>query len=165
MYLAATSSRRTALTEKVYARAAEIERLKKELKAEQKRAAVEALAGPEPIKPNEVVSSFRKRTVREILKISSDYFGLPQEIIIGPSKPKDVITARQVAMYVSYYYGGASLPQVGVIFNRDHTTVLYAVRKVQHLLDRGDMDIRNHVDRIRMKLQTFDLNEMPYWGC
>jgi chromosomal replication initiation ATPase DnaA len=167
MNLAATSARRTTLTEKVYARAAEIERLEKELKISRQKAAQEALEAMEPgyITTNQIVSSFRRRTVREILKISSAHFGISENIIIGPTKPKEVVLARQIAQYVSYNYCSASLPQVGAVFNRDHTTVLYAVRKIEALIEGGDDEVRRHVETIRIKLCTFDLNEMPYWGA
>jgi chromosomal replication initiator protein len=46
--------------------------------------------------------------------------------------------ARHIAMYVARKATDVSYPELGRAFGRDHTTVIYAVRSVQKLVDAGD---------------------------
>lgn len=48
----------------------------------------------------------------------------------SPDRRRMIAAVRQKAMAAVYASGHFSLPQVGAFFNRDHTTVLYAVRRV-----------------------------------
>ena len=57
--------------------------------------------------------------------------GCTPEIILGQRRDRRTAHARQDAMADAYATGRYSLPQIGRAFNRDHTTVLYAVRIVE----------------------------------
>src|SRR5690606_27188714 len=53
----------------------------------------------------------------------------------GPSRGRHLVMARQIAMYLCRELTGLSLPKIGAQFgNRDHTTVMYAERKINQLL-------------------------------
>nr|WP_256432955.1 MULTISPECIES: helix-turn-helix domain-containing protein [unclassified Martelella] len=62
---------------------------------------------------------------------------IPTAIFFGPGRQKRHSIVRQRAMYEIYIAFGASLPQIGVVFNRDHTTVLHAVRKIGQMIEDG----------------------------
>lgn len=53
--------------------------------------------------------------------------------IIGPRRTPDLAHWRACAMCVARQHTGQSLPQIGRAFQRDHTTVLYAVRRADAL--------------------------------
>ena len=97
--------------------------------------------------------------------VAANYFGFQPNLLVGPAKPAEVMLARQVAQYVAYNYCEASFPQIGVVFKRDHTTVLSNVRKIQRLLDAGDAEVRKHVDAIRLQLISPEIGEFVYFGA
>jgi hypothetical protein len=83
------------------------------------------------------------RAVREgpnpkhiIVAIARKY-GLPMEAILAPIRLKRAVDARHEAMAAVYVQcPGLSLPDIGRLFNRDHTTCLFAIKK--HGVWRGD---------------------------
>jgi chromosomal replication initiator protein len=74
-------------------------------------------------------------TVARIAEEASDVFGVSIEEMRSPNRAREVVTARQAAMYVCRSLTEESLPSIGRAFgDRDHTTVLHAVRKVEKLM-------------------------------
>src|SRR5437763_1484919 len=57
-------------------------------------------------------------------------FGLTAERLRGRERCRKVARPRQMAMFLARELTGASLPMIGRHFQRDHTTVLWAVRKI-----------------------------------
>lgn len=66
----------------------------------------------------------------EILCSVAETFGLSVPVLTGPSRVRRVIRARQVALYLCRRLCDLSYPEIGRIFHRDHTTVLYAHNKI-----------------------------------
>ena len=55
--------------------------------------------------------------------------------LYGSSRSQQIATARQIAMYLCRERTSLSLPKIGQLFgNRDHTTVMYAVKKISELM-------------------------------
>ncbi|WP_208542831.1 chromosomal replication initiator protein DnaA [Nocardioides euryhalodurans] len=70
-----------------------------------------------------------------IIAQTAAYFGLSIEELTGPSRGRHLVMARQIAMYLCRELTDLSLPKIGAEFgNRDHTTVMYADRKINTLL-------------------------------
>jgi chromosomal replication initiator protein len=70
-----------------------------------------------------------------IMAATAEYFGLTMEDLCGSSRSRVLVTARQIAMYLCRELTDLSLPKIGAQFgNRDHTTVMYADRKINQLL-------------------------------
>ena len=70
-----------------------------------------------------------------IISQTASYFGLSTEDICGQSRTHVLVTARQIAMYLCRELTDMSLPKIGQQFGgRDHTTVMYADRKIRGLL-------------------------------
>ncbi|WP_132992629.1 chromosomal replication initiator protein DnaA [Gordonia zhaorongruii] len=65
-----------------------------------------------------------------ILAITAEYFDISIEDLRGPSKMRSVTQARQISMYLCRELTDLSLPKIGEAFDRDHTTVMYAVKKI-----------------------------------
>jgi chromosomal replication initiator protein len=77
----------------------------------------------------------RQITPRMILDETSDMFGFSIEEIIGASRRRPLVTARQVAMYVFREVTDLSYPAIAREFGgRDHTTVIHAVDKIGNLM-------------------------------
>jgi chromosomal replication initiator protein len=74
-------------------------------------------------------------TAALIIAQTAAYFGLSIEDLTGPSRGRHLVMARQIAMYLTRELTDLSLPKIGAQFgNRDHTTVMYADRKINQLL-------------------------------
>ncbi len=70
-----------------------------------------------------------------IIAQTAAYFGVSIEDLTGPSRGRHLVMARQIGMYLCRELTALSLPKIGAQFgNRDHTTVMYADRKIRTLL-------------------------------
>jgi hypothetical protein len=74
--------------------------------------------------------STTRRLVKAILGASAERYGLKVEDLLGRSRLMNVAHARQIAMYLCRNSTPLSLPRIGAIFGRDHTTVLHGCRAV-----------------------------------
>jgi chromosomal replication initiator protein len=74
-------------------------------------------------------------TATTIMGQTASYFGLSIDDLCGTSRSRVLATARQIAMYLCRELTDLSLPKIGQQFgNRDHTTVMYADRKIRSLM-------------------------------
>ena len=64
-----------------------------------------------------------------------------------------VARPRQIAMYLAKQLTSRSLPEIGRKFDRDHTTVMHAVRKVEELI-LEDASLAENVDALRRTLES-----------
>jgi chromosomal replication initiator protein len=79
--------------------------------------------------------SAREISVQLIQDEVADYFGLSVDDLCSPSRTKQLVIARQIAMYLIRELTDLSLPRIGKAFGgRDHTTVMHAERKIAALL-------------------------------
>lgn len=67
----------------------------------------------------------RGNTIRELIKIASNIYGIPESNIVGLRGTKRVTRARHYVCYHAYEQTHLSLTQIGRVLNRDHTTILY----------------------------------------
>jgi chromosomal replication initiator protein len=89
----------------------------------------------------------------EIVRSVADYFKLTQEELFGKSRSQAIVIARQIAMYLCREKTSMSLPKIGALFGgRDHTTVMYAIKKVSDLMSERRY-IYNQVTDIRASLK------------
>ena len=67
-----------------------------------------------------------------IISYICKYFNLEEDVIRGQSRSRDIVNARQIAMYLIRRMTGLSLDVIGKEFDgRDHTTVLHSLRKTE----------------------------------
>lgn len=66
-----------------------------------------------------------------ILSVVAEYFEISVADLKGTERARAVTHARQIAMYLCRELTELSLPKIGQIFDRDHTTVMYAERKIR----------------------------------
>ena len=95
-------------------------------------------------------------TAAAIIAQTAAYFGVSIEDLTGPSRSRHLVTGRQIAMYLCRELTPLSLPKIGAQFgNRDHTTVMYADRKVNKLLAER-RSVFNQVSELtnRIKMQA-----------
>ncbi len=88
----------------------------------------------------------------DIINATAQYFKLTVDDLYGSSRSQAVATARQIAMYLCRERTSLSLPKIGQLFgNRDHTTVMYAYKKISDLM-KERRSIYNQVSEITAQL-------------
>ncbi|MBP1675524.1 MAG: chromosomal replication initiation protein [Bacteroidetes bacterium] len=96
----------------------------------------------------------RVNTVEKIRDVVCDYFSLSVDAISTKSRKREVVQARQIAMYLSKQLTKNSLSSIGfTIGQRDHATVLHACKIVTDLMDI-DKNFRNSVQEIEQRLKA-----------
>ena len=82
-----------------------------------------------------------------IMNETASFFGVTVDDLLGNSRTKQLATARQIAMYLCRELTELSLPRIGEEFGgKDHTTVLYAERKISQLMTEDRMIFNNVTD-------------------
>ena len=88
----------------------------------------------------------------DIITATAAYFKLSVDDLYGSSRSQAIATARQIAMYLCRERTSLSLPKIGQLFgNRDHTTVMYAYKKISDLM-KERRSIYNQVSEITAQL-------------
>ncbi|HEX5856643.1 MAG TPA: chromosomal replication initiator protein DnaA [Microbacterium sp.] len=88
----------------------------------------------------------------DIINATAAYFKLTVDDLYGSSRSQAVATARQIAMYLCRERTSLSLPKIGQLFgNRDHTTVMYAYKKISDLM-KERRSLYNQVTEITTQL-------------
>jgi len=105
----------------------------------------------------QMIDKFVKNTTREISidfiqKIVSDYFNLPLELLKSKTRKREVVQARQIAMFFAKNMTKSSLASIGLqCGGKDHATVLHACRTVNNLMET-DKKFRVYIDEIEKKI-------------
>jgi chromosomal replication initiator protein len=105
----------------------------------------------------QMIDKFVKNTTREvsidyIQKVVCDYFDMPIELLKSKTRKREIVQARQLAMYFAKQLTKNSLATIGAqCGNKDHATVLHACRTVNNLAET-DKRFRTYVEDIEKKL-------------
>lgn len=106
----------------------------------------------------QTIDKFLKNTTREISidyiqKVVCDYFSIPIDMINSKTRKRDIVQARQLAMFFSKRMTKASLASIGLqCGNKDHATVLHACRTVSNLVET-DKQFKAYVDELEKKIK------------
>jgi chromosomal replication initiator protein len=102
---------------------------------------------------NSVIQKFVKNTPKEITieyiqKVVGEYFNIPSDKINSNTRKREIVQARQLAMYFSKTYTKLSLAAIGSkLGKKDHATVLHACKTVKNLSDT-DRSFKKHFEEI-----------------
>ncbi len=92
-------------------------------------------------------------TIEAIQSVVCDYLGIPEDLVRARTRKREVVQARQVAMFFSKEITNHSLKTIGLHFGgRDHSTVIHAVRSVEDQVDT-DPSFREMVGAVRKKME------------
>jgi chromosomal replication initiator protein len=101
-----------------------------------------------------VVNTTRDINVEYIQKIVCDYFNINLDTLNSKTRKREIVQARQLVMYFAKEYTKSSLAMIGMhCGNKDHATVLHAVRTVNNLLET-DKQFRGYVKDLEKKIKT-----------
>ena len=97
-------------------------------------------------------SSNKSINIESIQNIVAAYFNLNIHEMLSPRRSRSLARPRQIAMYLAKIHTTNSLPDIGRKFsNRDHTTVIHAVKKIDELMKK-DSDIRQSVMELKKRI-------------
>ncbi len=91
--------------------------------------------------------------IEDIQRIVARHYNVSRGDLLSARRTANVVRPRQVAMYLAKTMTLRSLPEIGRRFGgRDHTTVLHAVRKIEHLVG-NDQTLADEVNSLKRQLQ------------
>ena len=82
------------------------------------------------------------------------FYSIDESVLRGTLKNKGTAEARQVAVYLIRKLTNLSTPEIGKELNKDHSTILYSVNKVESLLKNGDENLQNHIRDITANINS-----------
>ncbi len=97
-------------------------------------------------------SNNKSINVELIQNLVASHFNLNIQELLSPRRSRSLARPRQIAMYLAKQHTTNSLPDIGRKFsNRDHTTVIHAVKKIDELIKK-DNDIKQSIIELKKKL-------------
>lgn len=101
---------------------------------------------------NFITNTRKEISIDYIQRVVCDYFKIPIEEVQSKTRKRDIVQARQLAMYFAKKYTKASLASIGSqIGKRDHATVLHACKTVKNLSET-DKIFRGYVEDLNRKI-------------
>ncbi len=82
------------------------------------------------------------------------FYSVDENVLRGTLKNKGTTEARQTAIYLIRKLTNLSLPDIGKEFSRDHSTILYAIRKVEMELKKGNDQLQNNIRDITANINS-----------
>ncbi len=100
----------------------------------------------------DVFSQIKIITVDKIQNVVSNYFNIPLSDMLSQRRSRPLARPRQIAMFLAKKLTTRSLPEIGRRFaNRDHTTVIHAVKTITRLSDQDD-EMKKNINQIKSLL-------------
>jgi chromosomal replication initiator protein len=92
-------------------------------------------------------------SIEHIQRTVCEFYGLPEDLLRAKTRKQEVVTARQVAMFLSKQLTNSSLKTIGLHFGgRDHSTVIHAYQAVEDKMNI-DLIFRQNVEQLQRHLQ------------
>lgn len=99
-----------------------------------------------------VVQDRKRATLQDVMEAVSKYYSVSIDDLIGTSRVHEVLTPRQVAMYIGKKHLSVSYVRLGETFgNRDHTTVMNACEKIERAM-QGDSNVLREIHTLTAEL-------------
>ena len=100
----------------------------------------------------DIFSQIRVITVDKIQNVVSSYFNIPLSEMLSQRRSRPLARPRQIAMFLAKKMTTRSLPEIGRRFaNRDHTTVIHAVKTITRLSEHDD-EMKKNINQIKSLL-------------
>jgi len=82
------------------------------------------------------------------------FYSIEEDVLRGTLKNKGTAEARQVAIYLIRKLTNLSTPDIGKELNKDHSTVIYSIKKVENALKANDTNLQNHIRDITANINS-----------
>lgn len=93
---------------------------------------------------------------KDILDVCCEVLSQKREDVISKSRKRPIVECRQIAMGLIRLNSSLALTKIGAMFNRDHSTVIYACETFNDLYGR-DKKFTKYVDAVKMKTNNLGL--------
>jgi len=106
----------------------------------------------------EIYSSGRQANLSmdNIIRVTSEYFGLTPNDLKGKKRSQNIVFARQLAMYMGRDLMDYSFTEIGQDFGgKDHTTVMYSIDKINAKMLK-DPSLETTIDNLRRSIKEFN---------
>ncbi len=100
---------------------------------------------------SETLGTNRTLTVDDVLKAVASHYNVRTTELKGGRRLRSVARPRQIAMYICRNYLNSTYPEIGRHFNKDHSTVISAVRKIKNL-SSSDSSVKEAIEAIKRQL-------------
>jgi chromosomal replication initiator protein len=95
----------------------------------------------------------KKISIEQIQKAVADYYTIKINSLLSKKRTKDVVLARQVAVYLSRELTDISLTSIGESFGRrDHTTIIHSYNKIKDKIKK-DKGFKNTIDNLTLNIK------------
>ena len=95
----------------------------------------------------------KKISINQIQKTVSDYYNIKVNFLLSKKRTKDIVLARQVAIYLSRELTDLSLISIGEVFGRrDHTTIIHSYNKIKNKIKK-DKSFKNIIDNLTLNIK------------
>ncbi len=94
----------------------------------------------------------RQVRIEQIIKCVAEYYKIKVADLTGRRRTQEVTRPRQIAIYLAKSLTSKSMPVIGREFNRDHTTVIHSIERVQKLLAQDSM-LADDLELLRRRLE------------
>lgn len=91
--------------------------------------------------------------VVEVMSAISDVFEVEIGDLSGPSRDRNIVTARHLFCYLMRKYTGHRLKRIGLFIDRDHSTVIYGSKRMVELIELYP-EIKAKVERVEKELKS-----------
>uniref|UniRef100_UPI00286F4F39 chromosomal replication initiator protein DnaA n=1 Tax=Flexibacterium corallicola TaxID=3037259 RepID=UPI00286F4F39 len=96
----------------------------------------------------------RRVKIEDIQRVVSKHYNVSKADLLSARRTRTIVRPRQIAMYLAKMMTPRSLPEIGRRFgNRDHTTVLHAVRKIEEL-QKADNGLAQELELLKRMLDA-----------
>ena len=96
----------------------------------------------------------RNISIREVVKIIADYYNIEEDMIYEKTRRKEVVTSRQVVMFILREDYNISYPMIGKeLGGRDHTTVIHSYTKIKEEMENNPI-LNQDIEQLRSMLAT-----------
>ena len=82
------------------------------------------------------------------------FYSIDESTLRGTLRNKGTAEARQVAIYLIRKLTNLSTPDIGKELNKDHSTVIHSIKKVEATLKSGDDNLQNHIRDITANINS-----------
>ncbi len=100
--------------------------------------AIEALKGYGNMKEKNITPSY-------IIEVCSNFYNVKKEDIYSEKRTNEIAFARQVAIYIIKELTNYSYPKIGDVFGKDHTTAIYAIKKIRSSME-NNLSVKNNIE-------------------
>lgn len=98
-------------------------------------------------------SASKRLNPSSITTVTADVFGINKDALKGKKRKREVLIPRQVSMYLIRDLTDLPLEEIGDFFDRDHSTVVNAIKRIKSLMEQ-DTAFKRQVEEIKRSLDS-----------